>query len=54
MEIHPDISGLDYSYMSRFNEASAKGDIPGMNIVLNEARIQKAKIDTLKEIPVTE
>jgi protein-L-isoaspartate O-methyltransferase len=49
MEIHPDISGLDYSYMARFNEASAKGDINAMNAILDEARIAKAKTETHKE-----
>lgn len=56
--MHPDISGLDSSYMARFNEAAAKGDTKTMDSIVQEVRKakseQKAPIVEKTETKITE
>lgn len=40
-DLHPDVSGLPYTYMARFNDAAAKGDVKGMKAIIEEGRQYK-------------
>lgn len=47
-DLHPDVSGLPYTYMARFNDAAAKGDVKGMKAVMEEGKQYKAANPTVQ------